>query len=115
MTKVFLAIPSMGTVSDSQVAFLRDIEKTYKGLVEIVYPDVLCRRMFHDYARNMMVEDFLKSECDVMWFLDSDVTPSKNILDLITLHLDKWKVAGACYPIFMTPPGQDLAQIMFTA
>lgn len=115
MIKVFVAIPSMGTLVDSQTFFLRALEEDYKDSVQLIYPKVLVRRMFHDYARNTLVSEFLESGADVMWFLDSDVTPPKDTLDLITKHYDKWQVAGITYPIFMTPPGEELPQVMFTA
>lgn len=115
MIKLFLAVPTTGTVIDSQVAVLRDLAAKYKDQIEFVYPNKMVRRIFHDFARNAMVEDFLDSGADVMWFLDSDVTPPLHVLDLITEHWDKWKVSGAVYPVFMIPPGFQSAQIVFTA
>jgi hypothetical protein len=115
MIKVFLATPTTGSVVDSQEHFLRDIREKYKDKVEFVYPKNLVRRIFHDFARNALTEDFLDSGADVMWFLDSDVTPPIHILDLITEHWEKWKLAGAVYPVFMIPPGYQNAQVVFTA
>ena len=62
-----------------------------------------------------MAEDFLASDCDIMWFLDSDITPPKFVLDLITVHGDKWKVGGLTYPVFMKPPGSDILEVVYTA
>ena len=42
------------------------------------------------------------------------VAPPTNILDLITEHGDKWKLAGAPYPLFITPPGYDAPQVAFS-
>lgn len=114
MIKIYMGIPTVFTNIDSQAYLLRDIAKIYKDEVELVYPDKCIRRSFHDFARNAIVEDFLLSECDILWFLDSDVTPTKNVLDLITLHKDKWLVAGATYPVFMTAPGLDNPSVVFT-
>ena len=111
---MYVGLPTTGNVFDSNVHAVRELEKKYGGRIEFVYPKKLVRRMFHDYARNMIVEEFLESNCDVLWFLDSDVSPSANVLDLITEHWDKWKVAGAPYPVFMTPPGEKGPQIVFT-
>lgn len=115
MKKVFLAIPTVGSNVDSQLYVLREIADLYKDHFEFVYPKQCVRRMFHDYARNEMVKEFLASDCEVLWFLDSDVTPNKFIGDLIALHWDKWSLAGATYPVFMTPPGEENPQIVFTA
>lgn len=104
----------MGSVVDSQSYFLREIADLYKDSVELVYPTSCVRRMFHDFARNAIVDDFLDTDCDVLWFIDSDITPSKHALDLIVNHYDKWQVAGLTYPVFMTPTGSENPQVVFT-
>ena len=113
--KVYMGLPTMGDVVDSQVHMLREIEKIYQDKVELVYPDRCVRRIFHDFARNCIVEEFLSSDCDVLWFLDADITPHKSVLDLVVCHFDEWKVAGAVYPIFMTPPGEETPEVLITA
>jgi hypothetical protein len=114
-TRVFVATPTTGNIVDSQVHALREIADLYKDEIELVYPDKLVHRIFHDAARNGLTEDFLASDCDIMWFLDSDITPPKHILDLITMHGDKWQAAGAAYPVFMSVPGMAHRQLVFTA
>lgn len=113
--KVFLGIPSTGTRSDAQVYFLEEVRERYAGIVELVYPKQCVYRTFHDFARNAMVEEFLESDCDILWFLDSDVVPPKHVLDLIAIHGKKWEAAGAPYPIWMTPPGGTENTVIFTA
>jgi len=110
--KVFMGVPSNGTVSDFQAFMLRDIEDRYKDSVQFVYPESFCQRIFHDAAREGVVQDFLATDCDVLWFLDSDVVPPKFILDLLTLHGDKWQLAAAPYPVFMAHPGEDYRQVI---
>ncbi len=112
--KVFLAIPTIQNIIDSQVHMLREITEHYAEHVELVYPKACIRRMFHDFARNMLVEEFLDSDCDILWFLDSDITPCKYILDLVVLHGDTWKIAGAPYPVLMTPNGLEAPELVFT-
>jgi hypothetical protein len=109
-----MGIPSTGMVIDSQSYLLRDLAEKYKDRVELVYPEQCVRRMFHDFARNKVVEEFLSTDCDVLWFLDSDITPSLDVLDLIAVDYDKWQVAGATYPVFMQPPGSDILEVVFT-
>lgn len=112
--KLFMGIPSTGTRSDAQCYALRRLEKVYGDRIEFVYPELLVQRIFHDFARNAYVEEFLKSDCDIMWFLDSDVVPGPKTLDLITEHGDKWQLAGCPYPVFMTQKGWDGPQVVFT-
>lgn len=113
-TKVFLAIPTMGSVVDSQEYIIRDLKDTYGEKIEFVYPKMCVRRMFHDFARNMLVEEFLDSGADILWFLDSDITPNAHVLDLILLHGDKWEVAGATYPVCMKPTVEGGMELVFT-
>lgn len=110
--KIYMGIPSLGNRSDVQVYALRDLEKNYPE-IEFVYPKNFCQRIFHDRARNAYVEDFLKSSCDAIWFLDSDIAPPANIGDLVVNHWDKWEVCGAPYPLFLTPSGQDMPKVVF--
>ncbi len=112
--KVYLGIPSTGERSDAQVYFLRRAQQNYGDKIEFVYPEIYVGRIFHDCARNAYVEQFLKSDCDILWFLDSDVVPPERFLDLVTVHGDKWKLAGAPYPVWMSQPGYDGPQIVYT-
>jgi GT2 family glycosyltransferase len=114
-TKVYCGFPTVGTVVDSQNYMLRELQKRYADDIEFVFPEKLVQRIFHDFARNGVVEEFLASDCDILWMLDSDVVPQRHVLDLVTLHQDKWEVAGAPYPIFIAQPGEDNRQILFTA
>jgi len=110
--KVFVAIPTMGNVSDAQVSVMRKLQAAYADRVELVYPKDCVRRMFHDYARNALVEEFLASDAEALWFLDSDIAPCDTVLDLVTEHWDKWQVAGAPYPIFICPEEGSKPQVV---
>lgn len=112
--KIYMGIPSTGDRNDAQTYFLRRCEKTYGDRIEFIYPEIYVGRMFHDYARNEYVEQFLKSEADILWFLDSDVVPPERLLDIVTEHGDKWSLAGAPYPVWMTQPGFDGPQVTYT-
>lgn len=109
-----MGLPSNGTVADFQGYVLRDLEKRYSDEIEFVYPDQLCQRIFHDAAREGIIQDFLATDCDILWFLDSDVCPPKHVLDLVTMHGNKWQCAGAPYPVFMAQPGESQRQLVFT-
>lgn len=112
--KIFLAWPSTGQREDFHMYLLRDLQDRYGEVLELKLPDMCIHRVFHDFARNEMVEEFLASDCDVMWMLDSDVSPPPHVLDLVAHHYDKWQVAGAPYPIANIAPGQDNFGINWT-
>lgn len=112
--KVYMGLPSNGSVSDFQNYVLRDLADRYKDEVELVFPELLCQRIFHDAAREGVIQDFLDTDCDILWFLDSDICPPQHTLDLITSHGDKWELAGCPYPVFMAHPGEAHRQIIYT-
>lgn len=112
--KIFMGVPSNGTVVDFQAYALREIQERYADEVELVYPEMLCQRIFHDAAREGVVQEFLDSGCDILWFLDADIVPPKFSLDLVTTHGNKWELAGCPYPVFMAPPGESYRQVLFT-
>lgn len=111
--RIFMGIPSTGDRLDAQNYFLRRIEKRYAGKIELVYPDVFVSRIFHDFARNKYVEQFLASDCDAIWFLDSDILPPDRILDLVVEHWEDWELAGAPYPVWMTQKGFEEKQVTY--
>lgn len=113
-----MGIPSTGDRVDIQTYVFRDLQERYGDKIEMVFPDNCIHRIFHDRARNDIVEEFLASGCDVLWFLDSDIGPPKTIFDLIVNHWDKWQVAGAPYPLWMVPPGSapgSSPSVLYTA
>lgn len=112
--KLYMGLPSNGSVSDFQSYVIRDLVDRYSDEIEFVFPEQLCQRIFHDAAREGIVQDFLDSGADILWFLDSDIAPPKYLLDLIVLHGDKWELAGAPYPVFMAQPNETHRQVVFT-
>lgn len=106
--KVYCGFPSVGTTVTSQWGAMRQIEKEYGDRIEFVYPEKTVYRIFHDFARNEIVKEFLATDCDVLFMLDSDIVPPSRIMTLITEHYDQWQISGAAYPIWMSD------QIMFT-
>jgi hypothetical protein len=112
--RVFMGLPSNGTTVDFQNFVLRDLEDRYKDEIEFVYSSLFCQRIFHDAAREGIIQDFLDSGADILWFLDSDVCPPKFALDLVTTHGDKWEVAGCPYPVFMAVAGETHRQVVYT-
>lgn len=113
-TKIYCGWLSTGQREDIQLYQFQEWKERYGDHVELVLPEVCTHQMFHDAARNGVVEDFLATDCDILWFLDSDVSPPPHVLDLVVHHKDKWKVAGAPYPLWMPTPGTGEFSILFT-
>lgn len=111
--KIYMGICSTGDRLDAQNYFLRRIEKRYAGRIELVYPDVFVSRIFHDYARNQYVNQFLATDCDAIWFLDSDILPPDRVLDLVADNFEDWDLAGAPYPVWMRQDGFEDTQITY--
>jgi hypothetical protein len=109
-----MGIPSTGDRVDAQNYYLRRMEKVYGDRIEFVYPEIYVGRIFHDNARNAYVQQFLASDCDLLWFLDSDIVPSERTLELVVTHYDKWDMAGAPYPVWMVQEGHDGPQVTYT-
>lgn len=103
----------MGNVCDVQSYALRELEEKYKDTIQLVYPKSCVRRMFHDFARCSLIDQFLETDCDILWFLDSDISPPAHVLDLVSKHGSKWEVAAAPYPVFMTTGGEKHPQVVF--
>lgn len=112
-TKIFMGIPSTGNRVDEQIYALREIEKKYGDRVELIYPEKCVYRIFHDYARCAVVDEFLATDCDILWFLDSDIVPHSDVLSIVTDHQDKWELAGAPYPVFVVPSAQEFQQVVW--
>lgn len=108
--RVYMGIPGTGSRLDFQCYVLREMEEKYKGRVEFVYPKACVQRIFHDAARSAISREFLETDCDVLWFLDSDIAPSPKAFDFLLEYYDDWQLAGLPYPVFMTPPGGKTQQ-----
>lgn len=115
MIKVWVAIPTQGSIGDFQVATLREIEKRYASGVKLVYPAMTRRRSPVDHARNEMVKEFLASDCQIMWFLDSDNCPNGKVMELVTMHRDKWKLAGCPVPMWTASKEENKPWLCFNA
>ena len=113
MIKLYVSVPTNGVVADSQLFFWKRAEAKYKDQIQFIWPTHCVRRIFHDFSRNAHAEEFLKSEADIWFQLDSDVVPPDDIFDIVLKH-ELWDCAGGVYPVFMTPSGEDRPQVVFT-
>lgn len=51
---------------------------------------------FHDYARNMIVEEFLKTKAEWLVMVDADILPPRNFLNMLE-HPDAKVVGAVCH------------------
>lgn len=113
--KIFLGWPATGKRLDHHIYLLRELQERYGDCIEFILPDFAASRFPHDFARNCLTEEFLDSTAEAIWFLDSDVVPPFQILDLVKNQWDEWKICGAPYPLWMPAPGSGEQTIMFTS
>lgn len=65
-----------------------------------------------DYQRNLLVKKFLASKCDWLWFIDSDILPPDNVLELLKL-LPRADVVAGIYPLMSKPPDPSVAWTIY--
>ena len=75
-TKIFIAIPTTGIIRTELALFLLHLDKNYE--TEIVF--TFGNRIAHN--RNLLVEHFLEMDYEWLLFIDSDVMPHFNVLDM---------------------------------
>ena len=73
MSSVFIGIPNIGTLRTELVSWL------LKQKAAIFMPQAKP----HDHCRNVIVNEFLKTDCQWLLMVDSDVVPPDNVLDMV--------------------------------
>ena len=89
--RVFIAIPTMGVLHQRLVGLLIQLTRQHRNGLHIT---MVSQAVPVDYARNHLVEEFLKTDLDWLLMIDSDIVPPDNVLDL-TKH-GKQIVGGVC-------------------
>jgi hypothetical protein len=85
-TKIFVGVSNMGTINVglwmamlSWAQNLKEFELWFHFVVE---------KRHADFARNILADEFLKTQCDYMAMLDADVSPNPNFLSLVNHDKD---------------------------
>lgn len=76
--KIFIGIPNTGTLRTELADWLMKQKAT------IFMPQAKP----HDHCRNIIVREFLKTDCDFLLMVDSDVVPPLNVLDMVENNVD---------------------------
>ncbi len=95
--KVLIALPTSGTIHHKVVGTLCAILLQNKDYEIDTYISQMVGIGEH---RNVIVKDFLKTDCNWLLMIDDDNPPPLNVLDLIKLDLP---VIGLPTPINMSP------------
>jgi len=74
--KVFIAIPTGGTIRAELAMFLLHLDKHYKTTVSFTYQGEVASN------RNKLIEQFLLTDYKWLLFLDNDILPPSNVLDM---------------------------------
>ena len=97
MSGTFIGIPAGdGHVTGGLAFFLSNLPDGYKVGV---YNQI--RGLA--YARNVIAEFFLDSDCDRLWFLDADVIPPSDVMRLTDVDAD---IVGGTYHQMMASPNR---------
>lgn len=81
--KIFVAIPNIGNIRTELIDFILTlIGGKYK--FELFMP----QNKPHDHNRNVIVRQFLKTDCTHLLMIDSDVVPSNNLLEMVEHNVD---------------------------
>jgi hypothetical protein len=100
---VFVGIPTRGTLNWNHVRFM------YRLLAEnprLNTPEMEAASLSVCHPRNVLAQKFLSSDAKVLFFIDDDVTPKPNVLDMLR-HLNDYDIVGGPYPM-VHPPVCDI-------
>lgn len=91
--KILIGLPTMGSLDTLLViVILKWMAEAQQGAYNLsVYPSMSVQPV--DNARNHIVEEFLKSDCTHLFFVDSDTIPPANALKKLLLQ-DKDIISG---------------------
>ena len=77
--KIFLAIPTINKLYPDMVKALFEINKNTEHEITLRF----ISSQPTDVVRNKLVEEFLETDCEVLWFMDDDAIPPVDILSLL--------------------------------
>lgn len=100
---IFVAIPTMGWTTSAIAGTLPQFEKAS------YHPDSKYRFSYEvidgarpaDFARNHLVKKFLATDATRLFFIDSDVIPASNLLELLRVNAD---IVAGLIPIWQGQP-----------
>jgi hypothetical protein len=106
--KVMIAVPNLGTMHTLLVERLLRWHTVPGKLYDQVALFAPRNIQPHDVARNACVREFLKSDATHLFFIDSDVVPPVDAIDML-LDVDVSVVTGA-YPVMKLNPNTEKSE-----
>ena len=110
---IFIAIPTLGWTTSSITGALPQIEAAShhpESRFRFTY-EITSEARPADYARNVLVKKFLASDAERLFFIDSDILPPENILELLKVNADIvaglipiWQEAGPSLTAYRYDP-----------
>lgn len=91
--KIYIGIPNKGSISTELVINLIQWSHNKEYDIKIHAPIGLYPL---DNARNNIVKDFLKSDCEYLWWIDDDIVPPIDVLDRL-VSADKDVISAVCF------------------
>jgi len=85
-TKVFVGIPNMGTVNIA--LWMAMFSWAQNDKEHELWFHFAIEKRHTDFARNVLVDEFMKTGCDYMAMIDADVAPNINFLSLTKHNKD---------------------------
>ena len=106
--KIMIAVLNQGDIHTNLVKPLLEIQAKTDHELTFFFSDLKPI----DYNRNFIVDNFLKSDCELLFMMDSDMVIDENILDMVHPDYDVVSAVvftcknGMPYPILMKSKGE---------
>ena len=88
---VFIGIPTMGVLHQRLVGLLISLTQEHRNGLVI---HMISHAIPVDFARNSLVEEFLRSPCEWLLMIDADVVPPPTVLNLTKHGADTHPIVG---------------------
>lgn len=109
--KIAFAVPSLhGQINHDLMVMMREAERvaTDPNCPFDFKLHTACGKQPVWYARNLLVDSFLKTDADRIWFLDDDIIPPPNVFEMLMVDAD---IVSGCVPIIQQHESGRLMRI----
>lgn len=114
MRKILVAIPTIADALSAKIAeFTYSLGRSCGEKVEFklqIKSGSSSISFPVEFQRNQLVKDFLGSDCDTLWFVDSDTRPSDNSAQLLAIDAP---IVGGIYPMINADEHSPLVWSMY--
>lgn len=93
LIKIFIAIPNLGYIVPRLSTDLIYWSHDTRYQIHVFMPEGICPL---DAARNLCVKEFLETDADFLWFIDSDIFPPPDAMHRLA-RADKDAIGAVCF------------------